>query len=202
MAIFKPGQRYRYHNILKRRGSKRSVTAILSLTAMVDMFTVLAIFLLQNYNTTGEILHLPKEVILPKANRVLELKPSLVITISAKEILIDKLKVASFDEVKKSESWVIPNLRDQAKIILEKAKADQETKLQSKLEKVVQETVGDEKKDPNAWKKVTILADKSIDYLTLKKIMYSIYEAGGGPINFAVSKEYVKANETSNSENQ
>lgn len=202
MAIFKPGQRYRYHNILKRRGSKRSVTAILSLTAMVDMFTVLAIFLLQSYNTTGEILHLPKEVVLPKANRVLELKPSLVITISAKEVLIDKLKVATFDEIKKSESWVIPNLRDQAKILLEKAKADQDAKLQSKLEKVVGATVGEEVKDPNAWKKVTILADKSIDYLTLKKIMYSVYEAGGGPINFAVSKEYTKADETTNSENK
>lgn len=202
MAIFKPGQRYRYHNILKRRGSKRSVTAILSLTAMVDMFTVLAIFLLQSYNTTGEILHLPKEVVLPKANRVLQLKPSLVITISAKEVLIDKLKVATFDEIKKSESWVIPNLRDQAKRILEKAKADQDAKLQSKLEKVVGATVGEEVKDPNAWKKVTILADKSIDYLTLKKIMYSVYEAGGGPINFAVSKEYTKADETTNSENK
>ncbi len=62
MAIKRPGQRFRYHNILKRRGSKRAVTAILSLTAMVDMFTVLVIFLLQNYNTTGEILYIPKEV--------------------------------------------------------------------------------------------------------------------------------------------
>ena len=32
-------------------------------------------------------------------------------------------------------------------------------------------------------------ADKNIDYLTMKKVMYSIYEAGGGPINFAVSKD-------------
>lgn len=202
MAIFKPGQSFRYHNILKRKGNKRPVIAILSLTAMVDMFTVLVIFLLQNYNTTGEILHLPKEVVLPKANRVVELKPSLVITISSKEILIDKLHIASFDEVKKSENWVIPKLRDKAKVILEKAKADQEAKLQNKFEKVVGATIGDETKDPNAWKKVTILADKSIDYLTLKKIMYTIYEAGGGPINFAVSKEFNKANETSNSENK
>jgi len=44
MAIFRPGQRHRYHNILKRRNKKRSVTAMLSLTAMVDMFTVLVIF--------------------------------------------------------------------------------------------------------------------------------------------------------------
>lgn len=200
MAIYRPGQRHRYHNILKRRGSKRSVTAMLSLTAMVDMFTVLACFLLQNYNTTGEILYIPKEVTLPKANRVIDLKPSLVITISPKELLIDKTRIASFDEVKDSKSWVIPSLRDQARIYLEKAKADQEAKLQSKLAKVVSKTLGDESVDLNAWKKVTIQADKTIDFLTLKKIMYSVYEAGGGPINFAVSKEVNTQDATANSE--
>ncbi len=200
MAIFRPGQRHRNHNILKRRGSKRAVTAILSLTAMVDMFTVLAIFLLQNYNTTGEILYIPKEVTLPKANRVVDLRPSLVITISPKELLIDKTRIASFEEVKDSKDWVIPVLRDQARIYLEKAKAEQEAKLQSKLEKVVSKTLGDESVDLNAWKKVTIQADKSIDFLTLKKIMYSVYEAGGGPINFAVSKEFNKQDATANTE--
>ena len=192
MAIYNPGQRNRNHNILKRRGRKRSVTAVLSLTAMVDMFTVLVIFLLQNYNTTGEILYIPKEVTLPKANRVLELKPSLVITVSSKEVLIDKDRVATFDEVKSSTDWVIPNLRDRAKEMLLKAKSEQDAKLQDKLRKVVSKTLGNEQIDPEAWKKVTIQADKDIDYLTIKKIMYSIYEAGGGPINFAVAKELDK----------
>ena len=202
MAIYKPGQRHRNHNLLKRRGSKRTVTAILSLTAMVDMFTVLAIFLLQNYNTTGEILYIPKEVTLPKANRVIDLKPSVVITISPKEILIDKTFIATFEEVKNSKSWVIPKLRDQAKVYLEKAKSDQDAKLQYKFEKVVNRTLRNENEDPNAWKKVTIQADKSIDYLTLKKIMYSVYEAGGGPINFAVAKELKKEDAATIPENK
>lgn len=192
MPIYRPGQRHRYHNILKRRGTKRAVTAILSLTAMVDMFTVLAIFLLQNYNTTGEILYIPKEVILPKASRVVELKPSLVVTVSKKEVLIDKDPVATFDEVVANQDWVIPNLRDKAREYLNKAKAEQEAKLQSKITKVVNKTLGKDVDDPNQWRKVTIQADKGIDYLTLKKIMYSIYEAGGGPINFAVAKDLEK----------
>ena len=195
MAIYKPGQRHRYHNILKRRGGKRSVTAILSLTAMVDMFTVLVIFLLQNYNTTGEILYIPKDVILPKANRVLELKPSIVVTVTAKEILVETTRVATFEEVKNSKDWVIPSLRDQTRDHLLKAKVELEAKLQSRLNKVVSTTLGNEPDDPEAWKKVTIQADKQVDYLTIKKIMYSIYEAGGGPINFAVAKE-PEANET------
>lgn len=190
MAIFKPGQRHRYHNLLKRKSSKRGVTAALSLTAMVDLFTVLVIFLLQNYSSTGEIIFIPKEVVLPKANRVNELKPSVVVTVSAKEVLIDRTRVASFEEVLAAKDWVIPNLRDQVKVILEKAKADQDAKLQNKIKNAVDKTLGkEETEDPNAWRKVTLQADKNIDYLTMKKIMYSIYEAGGGPINFAVAKD-------------
>lgn len=196
MAIQKPGQRHRYHRLLKRRGGKRSVTAILSLTAMVDMFTVLVIFLLQNYNTTGEILYIPKEVTLPKAMRVNELKPAVVVTVSSKEVLIDRTQVATFAEVQASTDWVIPNLRDQVRVLLEKAKADQEAKLQNKIRNVVDKTVGNEEIDPNAWRKVTLQADKDMDYLTLKKVMYSIYEAGGGPINFAVAKEADNKNAT------
>jgi biopolymer transport protein ExbD len=192
MAIYKPGQRHRYHNILKRRHNKRSVTAVLSLTAMVDMFTVLVIFLLQNYNATGEILYIPKEVTLPKASRVLELKPSLVVTVSSKEVLIDKMRVATFDEVKNSTDWVIPNLREQARLMIEKAKFEHEAKFQKKISKAVNSTLGESPEDSQPWKKVTIQADKDIDYLTLKKIMYSVYEAGGGPINFAVAKELNK----------
>ena len=202
MPIYRPGQRFRYHNILKRKSSKRTVTAILSLTAMVDMFTVLAIFLLQNYSATGEILYIPKEVTLPKASEVLELKPSLVITVSSKEVLIDRTPVATFAEVQASTDWVIPNLRDQARLRLEEARVAQEAKLQNKLNSVVNKTLGNAVEDPSAWKKVTIQADKSIDYLTLKKIIYSVYEAGGGPINFAVAKEVSNGDTAQNPETQ
>lgn len=192
MAIYRPGERNRNHNILKRRKGKRGVTAILSLTAMVDMFTVLVIFLLQNYNTTGEVLFIPKDVLLPKANRVADLKPSVVVTVSAKEVFIESKVVATFDEVKAATNWSVPAVRDQVKVLLEKAKSDQDAKIQNKLKNVVDKTLGNEEIDPNAWRKVTLQVDKAIDYLTVKKIMYSIYEAGGGPINFAVVKDVQK----------
>ena len=81
-----------------------------------------------------------------------------------------------------------PNIRDQVRFILQKNKAEQDAKLQNKVKTVVDSTVGKKEDDPDQWRKVTLQADKDIDYLTLKKVMYSIYEAGGGPINFAVAK--------------
>ncbi len=188
MAIFRPGERHRYHNILNKRKGKRDVTALLSLTAMVDMFTVLVIFLLQNYNATGEILYIPKEVVLPKASSVRELKPSHVVTISNKEILLDKNVVATFDEVKGTEDWSIPKLKDDLAAALLKSKTEQDSKLQNRIRDVVDTTRGDVGEDPNAWSKVTIQADKGVDFLTIKKVLWTVTEAGAGEINFAVTK--------------
>jgi biopolymer transport protein ExbD len=188
MAIFRPGERHRYHNILSKRKGKRGVTAILSLTAMVDMFTVLVIFLLQNYNSTGEILYIPKDVTLPKAQMVKELKPAYVVTISKTEVLVDKTRVATFDEVKASEEWMIKNLFDTLKAGLEQKKAEHEASLKNKFQTVVNNARGQEEEDPNAWRKITIQSDKDLDFLTVKKVMFTVVEAGAGEINFAVMK--------------
>ncbi|MBL7545473.1 MAG: biopolymer transporter ExbD [Bdellovibrionaceae bacterium] len=189
MPIRKPGERFRYHRILSRKKGKRSVTALLSLTAMVDMFTVLAIFLLQNYNVKDFIVYTPKEVVLPKAQSTKELKPAFVITISSKEILLDKTPVASFDEVKGQTEWLIQALYDQLQQGLVKSKQEYESKLQSQLKNVVDNARGEKEDDPFAWKKITIQSDKDIDFLTVKKVMYTVSEAGAGEINFAVVKK-------------
>jgi len=188
MAIYRPGERHRYHNILKKNKSKRGVTAMLSLTAMVDMFTVLVIFLLQNYNSTGEVLFIPKEVVLPKAQNVKELKPSFVVTISNKEVLLDKTRVATFDEVKASEEWMIKGLYEPLKAALDKARADRELSVRSKVKNVVDTARGQEEHDENQWRKITIQSDKDVDFLTVKKVMFTVTEAGAGEINFAVMK--------------
>ncbi|NUM57080.1 MAG: biopolymer transporter ExbD [Bdellovibrionaceae bacterium] len=189
MPIQRPGERFRYHNILSRRKGKRGLTAILSLTAMVDMFTVLAIFLLQNYNVKDFLVYTPKEVTLPKAQSIKELKPAFVITISNKEILLDKTPVASFAEVQSQQEWLIKSLYDQLQQGLIKAKQEYEDKLQSKLKNAVGSARGEKDEDPLSWKKITIQSDKDIDFLTVKKIMYTVTEAGAGEINFAVIKK-------------
>ena len=90
MPIHTPGRRDRHNKALG--STKRSVVAVLSLTAMVDMFTVLAVFLLQNYATTNQILYLPEKVELPEASAVKELKPSNVVIVSQDgNFLIEKL---------------------------------------------------------------------------------------------------------------
>lgn len=189
MPIHAPGERFRYSKLLRKKKGKREVVAILSLTAMVDMFTVLVVFLLQNYNVTGQVLYIPKEVVLPKAEKIKELKPAVVVTISNKEILLDKTPVIAYDTLSKQEAWMIQDLETGVKAALEKARVDYERNLQTKLQSAVGAARGEQEMDLKPWNKVTIQADKGIDFLTVKKVMYTVTEAGAGEINFAVNKD-------------
>jgi biopolymer transport protein ExbD len=191
MAIHRPGVKFRNSRILSRRGGKRDVTAMLSLTAMVDMFTVLVVFLLQNYNTTGEVIYIPKEVTLPKAQQIKELKPAVVVTISNKEILLDKDVILSYDQVKNQAEWMIQPLFEKVKMGLQQAKDKYDRDLQVQLQKAVTTNKEANPQEDLSWNKVTIQADKGMDFLTVKKIMYTISEAGAGEINFAVMKEKI-----------
>lgn len=186
MPIHRPGEKFRYHKILRRKGGKREVVALLSLTAMVDMFTVLVVFLLQNYNTTGEVIYIPKEVVLPQAESVKELRPAHVVSISAEVLLIDDKPIVETRDITSQEEWLITDLFYQLKDRMELAKEKQE----KGVSKQVRQAVGadSEEDDQENWRKVTIQADEDVDFLTIKKIMFTVTEAGASEINFAVRK--------------
>lgn len=191
MAIYRPGERFRYHNILSKRKGRRGVVALLSLTAMVDMFTVLVVFLLQNFSGEEQMLQMHKDIQLPKAQTIKELKPAFVVTLSNNELLLDEQMIAPVESFKAEQEWMIQPLFEKMQAALAQAKTENEAKLQRQIRDVVQSAKGEEK-DPNHWNKVTIQADKGIDILTVKKVMFTITEAGAGEINFAVLKENEK----------
>ena len=195
MAIHKPGERFRYHNILSRRKKGRSVVALLSLTAMVDMFTVLVVFLLQNFSTPNVLIYIPPEVDLPKAESTKDLQPAFVVTISKNEIYLDKEVIAKNSDVQAQEDWLIKPLHEGLVEGLALSKAQYEQNLKNRIRNVVDSAKGEESEDPELnWNKVTIQSDKTIDFLTVKKVMYTITEAGAGEINFAVTKEISSSN--------
>ncbi len=188
MPIYAPGIRDRHHR--PRRSSKRSVVASLSLTAMVDMFTVLAVFLLQNYQTTGEVIELSDDVKLPKASQTKELRPAHVVMVSPKAVLLDKQVVADINQVKAQTEWEIPSL---AAAVAESFRQAAEAGKMLGLEKIraaVDQTKPESQREkPEDFRRITIQADKSIDFLTIKKVMFTLYEAGSSEINFAVLKD-------------
>lgn len=199
MPIYAPGEKFRNHRLLSRKKGKREVTALLSLTAMVDMFTVLVIFLLQNYNTEGLIVNIPKDLVLPRAEVIKELKPSIIVTVSSSGVVLDDFPVATFEEIQSQKEWMVQPLYIEAQKALEKAKLKAEA-AQSEVVKNVKQALKTQDSTAahkpvessadsgglESWKKVTVQAHKEIDFLTIKKILFTLTEAGAGEINFAV----------------
>ena len=183
MAIYAPGKRSRNNRMDK---TTRKIVAQLSLTAMVDMFTVLVVFLLMNYRTTETVLYIPKEVELPTASETKELKPAHVVTVSPKEILIDKERVASFREVRDQRDWMVINLRNRLVEMFRRDELEYNSRIAVQLKEATLVDPRDAEREKAALRKITIQADKDIDFLTIKKIMYTVTEAGAQEINFAV----------------
>jgi biopolymer transport protein ExbD len=163
---------------------------MLSLTAMVDMFTVLAVFLLQNYQTTGDVIELSDEVVLPKAAKVRELKPATVVVISKGKILVDKLQVATIDEVKAIEEvTVLPNLQARVQDAFRILEERNRVAGLSQIRQAVSQGRGEQPARPEDFRRVTVQADRVIDAGTVKKVMYTLTEAGASEINFAVLRD-------------
>src|SRR5690606_12708880 len=107
----------------------------------------------------------------------------------SKEVLIDKTPVITYEQLASQEEWMIQPLFNLLTEALKQARDNHERSLQKKLQTAVEAARGEEDADKNPWNKVTIQADKGMDFLTVKKVMYTVTEAGAGEINFAVTRE-------------
>jgi hypothetical protein len=189
MAIHIPG--YRTAHKKRVTTAKRGVVAVLSLTAMVDMFTVLVVFLLQNYRTTGEVIEIKDNVQLPNATQVKEVAPSNVVTVSMTEISINDTIVGDYNSVRGAVDWIVPKLEEEIKKLIDAGEKEKQT-VASRIKQAVAAAKTDEEEKPgeiDKFRKLTIQADKNVDFATLKKIMYTCTEAGIYEINFAVMKQ-------------
>ncbi len=188
MPIYVPGKRESGKRKNRVMHSQRTIVTGLSLTSMVDMFTILVVFLLQNYSSTGEILSIPKDVDLPKATQVKELRPAHIVTLSTTSLVLDNDTLVDLKQVKDQKDWMIPILREK----LVQAMRQDEINFKKALVEEVRATLPGPKKDPLAQeslKKITVQADKDMDFLTIKKVMFTVTEAGAAEINFAVMKK-------------
>lgn len=185
MPIYVPGVRDRHSR--PKSNTKRSAIATLSLTAMVDMFTVLTIFLIQNYKVTGTVIDLEKGIQLPQAKQTKDLNPSVVVILSKQGLTLEKTKLAELADVQAQDSWIIDKLYTETISTFLRKESELQGGTREQVQKMVKE-LRDGEKTPEEIRKVTLQADKEIDMLSVKKVMYTLTEAGATEINFAVVK--------------
>ncbi len=113
----KPGV-FEHHLVGRGKGrkGKRSMLSGLMLTPMVDMFSLLVIFLLQAFSTSPELLVLIKGVTLPSASTGLEIKDAPVLAVAPTGIFLDQKEVGSTEKVLKDPTELLKRLGDLRKL--------------------------------------------------------------------------------------
>ena len=167
----RPAKRLEKSKVLggKISRGKKATNAELNVVPMVDMMTMLVIFLLQQFSSTGEVLYMQKDIKLPDARhgQMIEIAP--VVAVSAQQIVVTGVKVADIPDLDRDSGYLnIPAL---------------------------EERLRDEKKrwdfihqnDPSQkWDGlVNIQADRKVSFRIVKRVMYSCGVAGYFTINFA-----------------
>ncbi len=92
--------------------SRRMLTSGLTLTSMVDMFSLLVIFLLQTFSTSPELMTVSKNVNLPVAVSAKSFEDAPVISVSADEIYVDQKLVGKTSELLKNPQALVDRLAE------------------------------------------------------------------------------------------
>lgn len=154
-----------------RKRNKRNVQVTLKLTSMIDMFTILLVFLLKSFSAEGQIVTVAPDLILPESTAQKPPQTTSVIAITNELILIDGKQVASVSEYLSSNTLLIPGLANELKNI-----------------RAISEKIGEISTDMGFTGKISIQGDKEIPYQLLKKVMYTCGQIGYNDILLTVTK--------------
>ncbi len=96
----------------QKRKFKRMIVAGLMLTSMVDMFSLLVIFLLQTFSSSPELAVVAKGVTLPAARSSRELKDAPVLALSNEGVYLDQKFVGVTQELLENPAPLMSRLEE------------------------------------------------------------------------------------------
>lgn len=151
---------------MRRMSRSRKQLATLSLTSLMDVFTILVFFLLVNSSST-EVLTTPKQLTLPAS--VVEAKPreTVVIFVSPTEVTVQGELVALVSDIMATDGQNVAAIG-------------------ARLSEVSESVIGTTTRAVARSREVTILADKSVPFNVVKKVMSTCTGEGFERISLAV----------------
>jgi biopolymer transport protein ExbD len=151
---------------IKRMSRNRLRPASMPLTSLMDVFTILVFFLLVHSANT-EVLETPKQITLPDS--VVEEKPreTVVIFVSPTEVTVQGEAVVRMEDILTSPGEDIAPIGE-------------------RLAKLSENVIGRTTKSVAESQEVTILADKTVPFSVVKRVMSTCTGEGYSRISLAV----------------
>ncbi|WP_348981402.1 biopolymer transporter ExbD [Thalassotalea sp. Y01] len=160
---------------MARHHQRLSKTSKLSLVSLMDIFTILVFFLMVNASDV-QVLQNNKEIELPKSLSKETAEDNLIITINTNVVLLQGRKVADTQELIDNEDVIVDELLKELEYQRNRRTDLTEEELANGLS-------------------VNIMADKTVAYSLLKKIMQTSANAGYTNISLAVEQTYGASDE-------
>jgi biopolymer transport protein TolR len=157
---------------LKKRAERRNRNQSMvdmNLVSLIDVFTILIFFLLSNSGGV-ETLASPRAVKLPESMSQKAPKETLLVVVTASEILVGGKVVSSVAEAMKVDGDMIQPLKAELDVEVSRQVIRKENEADSK--------------------RVTIMGDKDIPYRLLRKVMFTAARAGYSDVSFAVRQRF------------
>jgi len=175
MAIVQPGKRpcprLARSRVMggKVSGGRRGTNAELNVVPMVDMMTMLVIFLLQQFSATGEVLYMQKDIRLPDARHGQLIEQAPTVAISAEQVVVTGQKVADVADLEHDAGYLnIPALEERLREDRKRWDFIHQSDANRKWDGIV-----------------NIQADQKVPFRIVKRVMYSCGVAGYFNLNFA-----------------
>ncbi len=148
------------------RGGKGVTSAGLNLVSLMDVFTILVFFLLVN-SSSSDVMEPPKNIQLPDSTVEAKPRETVIVMITPTEILVQGQPVITTQEVIDSKTAIIEPVKQ--RLILQRKKV-----------------IGISTKVVSKSDEVTVLAQRTVPFHLMKKVMASCTSAGYGKISLAV----------------
>jgi len=149
--------------------AKRNRGGGLNLTSLMDVFTILVLYLLVNQSST-EVVEPPKDIKLPDS--VVEAKPrqTVIMMVSEQFVMIQGEPIVTIAEVEENKGLVVEPIKET-------------------LLKLQENVIGANTEAIAKSKEVTIMAHRTVPYKILKTLMSSCTSAGYTKISLAVNQK-------------
>ena len=151
---------------IKRMSRNRVKIKKMNLTSLMDVFTILVFFLLVNSGSV-EVMEAPKDVTLPESRVEAKPRETVVISVSDAEVRVQGEPVARGADILEGE-------------------AQATSLITQRLAELKENIIGPNTQVLAASQEVTILADRSVPFAVIKKIMSTCNDEGYEKISLAV----------------
>jgi len=153
------------------RGHLKRGTFTLRLTSMIDMFTILLVFLLKSYSAEGQIMTITPDLLLPESTASDVPHTTSVVAVTQEWILLDGRPIERVQNVLNTEALIIPRLLQELQDL-----------------RALTEGIGQLSADMAFTGNITIQGDKGIIFELLKKVMVTCGTMGYNDMFLAVTQ--------------